>query len=98
MSNYEGKAELYLFITSPTALDYSVNAPYHGVAQTGSLQPNKLVTIHINGSLKMTTGITNNGILVTSSEDMTVYGLNQEKHTTDMPSSVCPRTSKGTST
>ena len=83
MSNPQGKAKLYLFITSLTALNYSVNAPYHGIAQTGSLQANELVTIHINSHLEMTTGITNNGILVTSTKDIIVYGLNQVKHSTD---------------
>lgn len=83
LSNYNGKAELYFFLTSPKPLNYSVTAPYRGIVRTGSLQPNTLVTVHVNGSLKMPLGISNNGILITSSEDMTVYGLNQEQYTTD---------------
>jgi hypothetical protein len=82
-SNLLQRPRLSLFIVSPTASNYSVSVPYHGITQTGSIQANELSSVEIGTHLEMRVGVTNNGILVTSTANVTVYGLNQIKHSTD---------------
>ncbi|XP_062500732.1 uncharacterized protein LOC134177969, partial [Corticium candelabrum] len=83
MANYQSKANLYLFLTSPKSLNYTVVAPTNGFSQSGYLLANTLVSVQLPTSLLMPYGISDRGILVRSTEDMTVYGLNQEKYSTD---------------
>ena len=83
MKNHNSQGDIYLFLTSPKSLNYTVVAPRHGISQSGFLLANTLVSVQLNTSLLMPYGISDRGILVRSTEDMTVYGLNQEKYTTD---------------
>ena len=74
---------LFLSMTSPTPVNYSIFAPAAGVSRSGFIQANTLNTVGLPISLQTSAGISNDGILVTSSEDMTVYGLNQVPGSTD---------------
>ena len=93
MLNYRGGSPtLVLFLTSSKALTYKVEVPGHGEMITGALQANELKSVSLASEIALTSGIEEKGILVTSTEDMTVYGLNQILYTTDaflaLPTSV----------
>ena len=77
------KAALYLFLTSPKSLNYVVVAPRHNFSQSGYLLANTLVSVQLPTSLIMPLGISDRGVSVQSTDDMTVYGLNQAEQTTD---------------
>ena len=72
-----------LFLTSAKALRFTVQAPAQSFETTDVLEANELKVIRLPVSLMLNLGIENKGILVTSTEDMTVYGLNQRVVTTD---------------
>ena len=92
MSNYKEAPTLVLFLTSSKALTYKVEVPGQGEMMTGALQANELKAVQLPHTIALTSGIEEKGILVTSSEDMTVYGLNQILYSTDaflaLPTSV----------
>ena len=83
MTNSGNAADLFLFLTSPKSLNYTVTVPRQGITRAGSIVANTLVSVQLPNHLKMPTGIGDVGITITATEEMTVYGLNQEKHTTD---------------
>ena len=83
MANYQSQVHLYLFLTSPKSLNYTVAAPRQGFSHSGYLLANTLVSVQLPRSLLMPHGISDRGILVRSTEDMTVYGLNQHSVSTD---------------
>ena len=92
MQNYRRSPTLVLFLTSSKALTYKVEVPGHREMITGALQANELKSVSLAPEIALTSGIEEKGILVTSTEDMTVYGLNQIVYTTDaflaLPTSV----------
>ena len=92
MSNYKEAPTLVLFLTSSKALTYKVEVPGQEEMMTGALQANELKSVQLPHTIALTSGIEEKGILVTSSEDMTVYGLNQILYSTDaflaLPTSV----------
>ena len=83
MSNYKEAPTLVLFLTSAKALTYKVEVPGQGEMMTGALQANELKAVQLPHTIALTSGIEEKGILVTSSEDMTVYGLNQILYSTN---------------
>lgn len=70
-------------MTSTKSLNYTVKAPLQGFVKAGSLQANTLVSVELPVSLSMQTGVSDRGILITASEPIAVYGLNQETYSTD---------------
>ena len=92
MRNHLGSHKLVLFLTSSKALTYKVEVPGQGEMMTGALQANELKSVQLPHTIALTSGIEEKGILVTSSEDMTVCGLNQISDTTDaflaLPTSI----------
>ena len=85
MANHPGAGttDLFLFMTSPKSLNYTVRAPRQGITMAGSVAANTLVSVQLPNNLTMPNGISGVGIILTATEDMTVYGLNQKQHTTD---------------
>ena len=92
MRNFRRTQTLVLFLTSSKALTYKVEVPGQGEMTTGALQANELKSVELTPEIAITSGIEEKGILVTSTEDMTVYGLNQVSGSTDaflaLPTSV----------
>ena len=83
LMNVDHEAYFALFLTSVKALNFTIEAPSEDFKVTDFLEANELKTIQIPTSLMLNSGIENKGILVTSTEDVTVYGLNQQIYTTD---------------
>ena len=67
----------YLFLTSSKSLNYTVRAPRHNFSTSGFLLANTLVSVQLPVSLRMPIGTSDRGVLVKSTEDMTVYGMSQ---------------------
>ena len=84
MPNYrETSTTFVLFLTSSKALKYKIEVKGQGKMITGALQANELKSVELSPKIVLTSGIEEKGILVTSTEDMTVYGLNQLAGSTD---------------
>ena len=74
---------LSLFLTSSKTLNYTIDVPSLEIHRTGSVEANQVQTVDLNISLTLNPGIENKGILVTSTEDMSVFGLNEGDYSTD---------------
>jgi hypothetical protein len=80
-----GVSNLSLFITSQQDTQGVVEVPGLNFSQTFSVLANKVTTVNLPNSAQTlgSNSIKNLGVRVTSQNEVTVYGLNQMKYTTD---------------
>ena len=71
------------FLTSSKALNFTISCPGQNFFSSGYLQANTLASVEVPIGLVMSLGKGNNGIRITGTEELIVYGLNQAPHTTD---------------
>lgn len=84
MHNYSGTPNLQLFITSDVDTSGTVEIPGLTWSQAFTVTANTTTTVNIPTSAMLSaTGIHNKGIHITAEDEVTVYGLNQIRHTTD---------------
>jgi hypothetical protein len=85
--NYFDTPELSLFISSPTAASGTVSVPGLGFSQDFSVTPGAVTTVTIPPAAQLGDGSSGNpenrGIRVTANEEVSVYGLNRIRFTTD---------------
>ena len=83
LPNYNSVPNLVLFLTASEDLNYTITCPGVFFAKSGFLHANALVSEVVPGASVMPVGKGKNGFVVTATEDLVVYGLNQVRYTTD---------------
>lgn len=83
--NYSSGANLELFISSDVATNVTVSSAYNGFSQSVTTTPGTVTSVSIPNSLEVKNYqvIQNKGIHVTADAEVTVYGLNALRASTD---------------
>jgi uncharacterized repeat protein (TIGR01451 family) len=83
--NYAGGAELSLFITGDTAATGTVEIPGLAFTEPFSVTPGTVTTVAVPSSASPSTGdgVQALGIHITSTSEVSVYGLNRIQYSTD---------------
>ena len=85
-TNYSGEAALSLFIAGETATSGNVEVPGLGFSADFTVTPGQVTTVEVPHLAQLDTtdtGPQDRGIHVTAGADVSVYGLNRIKFTTD---------------
>ena len=86
MQNLSGANEnTVLFLTGSTATTATVEAPGIGFVTTTTITPGTITSVALSNAIRATGSgtIQNKGIRITAAAEITVYGLNQRRATTD---------------